>query len=155
MNRKTTILTFLLLIISSLSFAQNQKEADILSLKKLVEDSFQDILTDLKSEKISDYYTEDFILIENGEIWNNDSVRNYLEEARRRTPKPTRENKFDFFSMEIRDDIAWVSYYNTATFTTENSTPRIVNWLETIIAVRTKEGWRIKLLHNSPGKKIG
>lgn len=153
MNRKTTVLTFLLLIVSSLSFAQNQKEADILSLKKLVEDSFQDILTDLKSEKILDYYTEDFILIENGEIWNNDSVRNYLEKAMLRSPKPIRENKFDFFSMEIRDDIAWVSYYNTATFTTENSTPRIVNWLETIIAVRTKEGWRIKLLHNSPGKK--
>jgi len=153
MNRKTTILAFLLLIISSLSFAQNQKEEDILSLKKLVEDSFQDILTDLKSEKIADYYTEDFILIENGEIWNNDSVRNYLEKTRLRTPKPTRENQFDFFSMEIMDDVAWVSYFNTATFTTENSTPRIINWLETIIAVRTKEGWRIKLLHNSPGKK--
>lgn len=89
MNRKLTILTFLLLFISSLSFAQNQKEAEILILKKLVEVSFQDILTDFKSEKIADYYTEDFILIENGEIWNNDSVRNYLEKARLRTPKPT------------------------------------------------------------------
>lgn len=153
MKQKNVTLTFLLLFVSSLTFAQNQKEADILSLKNLVEDSFQDILTDLKSEKIADYYTEDFILIENGEIWNNDSVRNYLERARLRTPKPTRVNKFDFFKMEITDDVAWVSYYNTATFTTENSPPRIVNWLETVIAIRTEQGWRIKLLHNSAGKK--
>lgn len=153
MNRKNTILTFLLLFISFLSFAQNQKEADILSLKKLVEDSFQDILTDFKSEKIADYYTEDFILIENGEIWNNDSIRNYVEKNRLRTPKPTRKNQFDFFNIEIKDNIAWVSHYNTASFITENSPPRIVNWMETVIAVRTEEGCRIKLLHSSPGEK--
>jgi ketosteroid isomerase-like protein len=153
MKQKKVLLTFLLSFISFLSFAQNQKEADLLSLKKLVEDSFQDILTDFKSEKIADYYTEDFILIENGEIWNNDSVRNYLEKGRLRTPKPIRVNEFDFFNIEIKGDIAWVSYYNTARFTTENSPPRIVNWMETVIAVRTEEGWRIKLLHNSPGKK--
>lgn len=153
MKQKNVILTFLLVFISSLSFAQNQKEADILSLKKLVEDSFQDILTDFKSEKIEDYFTKDFILIENGEIWNNDSVRNYLVKGRFRTPKPIRVNEFDFFNIEIKGDIAWVSYYNTARFTTENSPPRIVNWMETVIAIRTVEGWRIKLLHNSPGKK--
>ncbi|MDI1323939.1 MAG: nuclear transport factor 2 family protein [Algoriphagus sp.] len=153
MSRKPTILTFLLLFISSFSLAQNQKEADILSLKKLVEDTFQDILTDFKSDKIGDYFTEDFILIENGEIWNNDSLRNYLEKGRLRTPKQIRENKFDFFNIEIKDDIAWVSYYNTATFTTENSPQRIITWIETLIAVRTEEGWRMKLLHNSLGKK--
>jgi hypothetical protein len=153
MKQKNIILTILLLFISSLSFAQDQKEGDILSLKKLVENCFQDILTDFKSEKIEDYFTEDFILIENGEIWNNDSVRNYLEKGRLRTPKPTRVNEFDFFNIEIKDDIAWVSYYNTATFTAENSPPRIVNWMETVIAVRTEEGWRMKLLHNSAGKK--
>lgn len=153
MSRKPTILTFLLLFISSFSLAQNQKEVDILSLKKLVEDTFQDILTDFKSDKIGDYFTEDFILIENGEIWNNDSLRNYLEKGRLRTPKQIRENKFDFFNIEIKDDIAWVSYYNTATFTTENSPQRIITWMETLIAVRTEEGWRMKLLHNSLGKK--
>ncbi len=153
MIRKNLLLTFLILFVSSLTFAQNQKEKDILSLRKLVEDSFQDILTDLKSEKITDYYTDDFILIENGEIWNTDSVRNYLEKARLRIPKPTRENKFDFFKMEIMEDVAWVSYHNYATFTTQNSAPRVIHWLETIIAVRTELGWRIKLLHNSPGEK--
>ncbi len=153
MNRKSTLITFLLFIISSLSFAQSQKKADVLSLKKLVEDSFEDILTEFRSEKIADYYTEDFILIENGEIWNNDSVRNYLEKARLRTPKSKRVNKFEFFNIEIKEDIAWVSYYNTATFTTENSPPRILKWMETVIAVKTEEGWRIKLLHNSSGKK--
>ena len=153
MKQKNVLLTFLLLFVYCFSFAQNQKEDDILSLKKLVEDSFQDILTDLKSEKIADYYTEDFILIENGEIWNIDSVRNYLERAQLRTPKPTRENKFDFFKIEIMEDVAWVSYHNYATFTTENSPPRVVHWMETVIAIRTEQGWRIKLLHNSPGEK--
>jgi len=153
MKQKNAFLTFIVLFISSLSFAQNQKEVDIHRLKKLVEDSFEDILTEFRSEKIADYYTEDFILIENGEIWNNDSVRNYLEKARLRTPKSKRENKFDFFNIEIQENIAWVSYYNTATFTTENSPPRIINWMETVIAVKTEDGWRIKLLHNSSGKE--
>lgn len=153
MKQKNIVLTFILLFVSYVSFAQNQKEADILSLKKLVEDSFQDIFTEFKSEKIADYYTDDFLLIENGEIWNTDSVRNYLAKARLRTPKPTRENKFDFFKMEIMDDVAWVSYHNYATFTTENSPPRMIHWMETVIAIRTEEGWRIKLLHNSAGKK--
>jgi ketosteroid isomerase-like protein len=153
MNQKNIVLTFILLFVSYVSFAQNEKEDDILSLKKLVEESFQDLFTDLKSEKIADYYTDDFLLIENGEIWNNDSVRNYLAKARLRNPKPTRGNKFDFFKMEIMDDVAWVSYHNYATFTTENSPPRIIHWMETVIAIRTEKGWRIKLLHNSPGEK--
>jgi hypothetical protein len=102
MKQKKVLLTFLLSFISFLSFAQNQKEADLLSLKKLVEDSFQDILTDFKSEKIADYYTEDFILIENGEIWNNDSVRNYLEKGRLRTPKPIRVNEFEFSTLKLK-----------------------------------------------------
>jgi len=153
MIRKPAILTFLLLFVSCFSFAQSQKEADILSLKKLVEDSFEDILTEFRSEKIANYYTDDFLLIENGEIWNTDSVRNYLAKARLRTPKSKRENKFDFFNIEIQDDIAWVSYFNTATFTTENSPPRIINWMETVIAVKTEDGWRIKLLHNSSGNE--
>ncbi len=153
MKQKNVLLTFLLLFVYCFSFAQNQKEDDILSLKKLVEESFQDLFTDLKSERIANYYTYDFLLIENGEIWNNDSVRNYLEKARLRTPKSKRENKFDFFNIEIQENIAWVSYFNTAIFTTENFPPRIINWMETVIAIRTEKGWRIKLLHNSAGKK--
>jgi hypothetical protein len=150
---KPTTLIFFLLFFSTLTFAQSQKETDVLSLKKLVEESFQEIFTNLHAEKIGLYYTEDFILIENGEIWNTDSLRNYVAKALLRNPKPVRENKFDFLTMEIMEDIAWVSYSNTATFTSQNSPQRIINWLETIIAVRTKDSWRIKLLHNSPGKK--
>lgn len=145
-----SIATFV--VFSSTAFAQNQKEADVILLKKLIEGAFEDVLTQFKAEKITDYFTEDFILIENGEIWNNDSTRNYVERAKLRTPQAKRENRFDYFSIEVKGNIAWVSYHNYATFTTENSPPRKIHWLETVIAVKTDKGWRIRLLHNSPGK---
>ncbi|WP_168171870.1 nuclear transport factor 2 family protein [Algoriphagus sp. A40] len=137
-------------VFSSTAFAQSQDE---ILLKKLIEGAFEDVLTQFKAEKIPDYFTEHFMLIENGEIWNNDSTRNYVERAKSRTPQAKRENRFDYFSIEVKGDVALVSYHNYATFTTENSPPRKIHWLETVVAVKTDAGWRIRLLHNSSGKE--
>lgn len=153
MMSKILFSAFFLVLIPQFSFAQSKSEKEETLLKNLIEGAFEDVLTQFKGEKIPDYFTEDFMLIENGEIWNNDSTRNYVQRAKSRTPQAKRENRFDYFSIEVKGDIAWVSYHNYATFTSENSPPRKIHWLETVIAVKTNAGWRIRLLHNSPGKE--
>lgn len=145
-----SILAFSVFSLHSLAQSPNEKEETLLT--NMIQGVFEDIFTQLNAEKIPDYFTGDFMLIENGEIWNNDSTRNYVEKAKARTPQVKRENRFDFFSIEVKENIAWVSYHNYATFTSENSPARKIHWLETVIAVKTPEGWRIRLLHNSPGK---
>ncbi len=152
MSSKSLLLALCLFLVSPFPFAQGQEEKDEILLKNLIQGAFEDIFTRFDAEKIPDYFTGDFMLIENGEIWNNDSTRNYAERAKARTPQTKRENEFDFFSIEVKGDVAWVSYHNYATFTAENSPARKIHWLETVIAVKTDAGWRIRLLHNSPGK---
>ena len=70
--------------------------------------------------------TLDFLLLEQGMIWNLDTLQNKLAK-----PKPagfSRKNKFEFFETRITGKRAWVGYHNYADFETAAG-KRKIHWL--------------------------
>ena len=84
----------------STTVSKLHQQADIDSVKSLISNSFQDIWSDLDHTKISKYHTKDFVLLENGAIWNNDSIQNYTMKEKLSKLTYVRINRFDFVKSE-------------------------------------------------------
>jgi hypothetical protein len=59
-----------------------------------------------------------------------------------------RINKFEFITIEQKDNIAWVSYNNSADFRLGEK-QQTKKWLESAVLVRTKGRWKIQMLHST------
>ncbi|HSI70050.1 MAG TPA: hypothetical protein VK941_07445, partial [Gillisia sp.] len=65
---KNLLLILMTLFLSSPLCAQTTTKEDEELVKKLIIDSFQDLLSDAKIDKIDTYYAKDFLLLEHGEV---------------------------------------------------------------------------------------
>lgn len=94
--------------------------------------------------------TPDFILLEAGMIWNNDTLVNKVK------PNPTisyeRKNNFTFLTSEQKGDVAWVTYWNQAEIRRGDQI-RNARWLESAVLVRQSGSWKIRLMHSTPMPK--
>lgn len=126
-------------------------EADVAAVHQLIQDCFDDIWSNLDTSKIDDYHTGDFLLLEHGELWTNDTIINYqLEAATRRAENPyQRINTFDFIRSEIQGDAIWLAYHNYATYKRDTTILGKGQWLESAVAVETEDGWRLQSLHST------
>jgi hypothetical protein len=140
---------FVIIFFTTLSFGQVSNETDKAHIKNLVVASFDEIWSKLDAKNIDKYYTKDFLLLENGEVWNNDSIANYLNKAVLRKPNPTRINTIEIIEIKISNKVAWVAYQNFATFSTDNKIIRKAHWLESATAVLTVYGWKLEMLHST------
>jgi hypothetical protein len=139
----------LLLLFTSIAFAQVSKESEKAIIKNLVQESFDEIWSKLDAKNITKYYTMDFLLLENGEVWNNDSIANYLNKAILRQPSSKRENTIEIIEIKISNNRAWIAYQNYATFSTDNKISRKAQWLESATAILTANGWKLDMLHST------
>jgi hypothetical protein len=131
------------------SFGQSSMETDKLQIKELIIKSFDEIWSELNSKNIDKYYTKDFLLLEHGEVWNNDTIAKYLDNAKLRKPNPKRENKIEIIEIKVANGMAWVAYHNYATFSTDNTITRKAHWLESATAISTPNGWKLQMLHST------
>lgn len=141
------LLLFLLLHIPA--FAQNEIPSDEKQVQQLIQDSFDGIFSTYQSELLLDFYTEDFLLLEQGEIWDMEFIRNYLTKAQANPNPPTRTNRFDFIRTVIEGNRAWVAYHNYATISKDGQVLREIYWLESATAIKTDKGWRLDMLHST------
>jgi len=106
-----------------------------------------DALSNRDTVNLKTYCTADVNFIEYGAVWNMDTL---IRKAF--TPNPPadykRSNKLDFFSTNIQDKTAWVSY-NLHSDITRNGTQSSVHWVETVILVKEKKKWKVKVLHST------
>jgi len=98
---------------------------------------------------LNKFYTPDFLLLEQGEVWDMDFINSYLKDRSQSSNSVTRTNRFEFIKTEVFGDRALVAYHNWATFTKEGTITREVYWLESATAIRTSDGWRLELLHST------
>lgn len=136
------ILSIVLFLFTGNSYAQKD------SIEAVVV-SFFDGLSELNASKIKDCTTGDFLLLEDGEVWNVDSLISKIAPMQGQNFKRT--NKFSFIATERKEDVAWTSYHNTADFTL-NDRKLTRNWLESAVLVRQGGKWKIKLLHSTRKK---
>ena len=138
-----------MLCFTTISFGQSSIETDKSHLKELILKSFDEIWSELNSKNINKYFTKDFLLLENGEVWNNDSISNYLDNAVLKVPIPIRVNSIEFIDIKVLKGMAWIAYRNQATFSIENKIVRKSQWLESATAILTKNGWKLEMLHST------
>ena len=148
------ILPFLNLIIllNAPLYAQVATEKDKAQIETLINESFDQIWSALDSKNIQKFYTHDFLLLENGEVWNNDSIAYYLDNAILQKPFPKRENTINIIDTKITGKTAWVAYHNAALITVKDKIIRKTEWLESATAILTADGWKLDMLHSTRTK---
>lgn len=143
------LLSIILLFCLPPLHAQTATREDEVLIKKLIIDSFQDLFSDARTEKIDTYYTKDFLLLEHGEVWTNDSIKKYMNRMQKMENRSKRINSFDFIIVQIKGDMAWTAYHNTAEFERDGKKVGEMNWLESASAIRTEDGWKLEVLHST------
>jgi len=118
-------------------------------VQQLVQESFDSLFSNYRVDLLNKFYTPDFLLLEQGEVWDMDFINSYLKDRSQSSNSVTRTNRFEFIKTEVFGDRAWVAYHNWATFTKEGTITREVYWLESATAIRTSDGWRLELLHST------
>ena len=141
-----------MIFFTTISFGQNSIETDKSQIEKLIIESFDEIWSELNSKNIDKYYTKDFLLLENGEVWNNDSISNYLDNSVIKKPIPVRVNSIEIIEVKVFKGMAWIAYKNQATFSLENKTLGKAHWLESATAILTENGWKLEMLHSTRTK---
>ena len=129
----------------------SDSQADIDTVKHLIEGSFQEIWSDLDTTRIRAYHTDDFILLEQGLVWNNDSIARYLRDEQKRMEEGQyqRLNRFEYVKTVQRENTIWVAYKNYGTWVKGSDTLGTAQWLESAIAIRENNGWKIQQLHST------
>jgi len=147
MKRNNAII--LMLFLTTISFAQVSMETHEKQIKNLVMESFDEIWSKLEAKNIEKYYTKDFLLLEHGEVWNNDTITKYLNTAKLRLPNPKRINTIEIIDIKVTNKTAWVAYQNYAIFSSDDKIIRKAHWLESATAILTENGWKLDMLHST------
>jgi len=148
--KKIYLILIISLIFQITALAQNStKPNDAQEIQQLIQNSFDSLFSGYRAELLDRFYTPDFLLLEQGEVWDMDFIKTYLGDRSKNPTPVVRTNRFEFIKTEVFGNRAWVAYHNWATFTTEGAAPRQVYWLESASAIRTSEGWRLELLHST------
>jgi ketosteroid isomerase-like protein len=129
------------LFFTSDTFSQQEKDSIEASISR-----FFDGLSEIDAEKLRAYSTSDFLLLENGHVWNMDTLVSKVNVGKNSGLK--RLNKFEFIKTEQNGNVAWVSYHNTADFSL-NEKKQTVKWLESAVLGKENGRWKIKLLHST------
>ena len=93
------------------------------------------------------YCTIDFLLLEDGDVWNMDTLANKLSPFK--AVSFSRTNHLDFIRTQVKGNIAWVAYSNSADMVI-NGQKMNVQWLESAVLVKEGNEWKIQLLHSTP-----
>ena len=117
--------------------------------KNLIQGAFDDLWAGLDSTKISNYHTADFVILEQGEIWDNDRIKAYIRQQLSKEDRPKRTNKMEYISIDKYGKSMQIAYYNYAEFSTADSIVGNARWLESALAISTSEGWRLKMMHST------
>lgn len=134
----------------------NNAEVDIQTVQQLIQNIFDDIWSASATSDtayVSRYHTDDFILLEHGEVWTGDTIRNWLLDRRANfdPAAPARKNSFDFYRSKHFGDRIWIAYQNYGDWVTAaGDTVASRGWLESAVAVRTPGGdWKLEMMHST------
>ena len=142
---KKVFWVFFTIAISVCGYSQTMNDNDTSDVQHVIVKLF-DGIAEIDSAKIAKYITKDFLLLEDGLIWNSDSLVKVLLPMKSQQFKRT--NEFKFIRHEVKDKMAWVAYSNTA-YMSFHGQKREVNWRESAVLVKDSTGWRVKMLHST------
>ncbi|WP_309613319.1 DUF4440 domain-containing protein [Flavobacterium sp.] len=143
--KKITLL-IILLTIPKVGNAQQLLTKDQQKVQETVVNFFE-ALSKRDSIALKKYCTADIVLYEYGSIWNADTlIRKAIKLNTASDFK--RINNFDFISTTVTKNTAWTSY-NLLSEIIKDGKKVTVQWMETVIVLKKKKRWQIKLLHST------
>ena len=153
--RSIKTIIILTLLLSSCQFQKPGKDQDSISAeeiqiaKNLIQGAFDDLWAGVDSTKISNYHTDDFVILEQGEVWDNDRIKVYIRQQLAKPGRAKRTNRMEYISIDKYGESIQIAYYNFAEFTRADTLVGKARWLESALAVSTKDGWRLKMMHST------
>lgn len=143
---KVSRILMLLLVLIILTDCR-QKKDDEASIKKVLTEYFHGIkVQDLA--KLNSLTTNDFVLFENGKIWNNDS----LVSIKHKYKSFTGEWRFDFMRIDVNDSSAEAVYFNHGELIFNDTLQIKLDWLESATFRKVENQWKLSFLHSTVRK---
>lgn len=137
-------LLLLFAFIPVLVFSQNK--SDSLAIVTLLKDDYS-TMGNWNIAKHMQNCTANYLLIEEGEIWNMEKEKKYYKENSNRVIE--RKDYFTINYVRIYGNTAY-AVYNLRSEIKENSTMKIKNWNESSIFRKLNGVWKIELIHSTP-----
>ena len=99
-------------------------------------------------QKLNALTTADFVLYEDGKIFNNDSLINLLNSFSKFSAK----FELDSLKINVDNNIARIFYTNRGDFIVNDTLPLSFNWLESATFRKENEGWKMDFLDSTVRK---
>ena len=148
-------ITLLLILLLSACQRPSSKPVSVLTqeeetlAKELIQGSFDKIWGGVDSNEIANYHTDDFIILEHGEVWDNDRIKEYIRGQVQKENRPLRVNRMEYISIDKYGESIQMAYHNYAEFVRADTLVSKRQWLESALAVKTDAGWRLKMMHST------
>lgn len=151
---RTIVILTAVIILSSCQPAAPEKEQALTKeeeqvAKDLIQGAFDEIWGGVDSTAIATYHTDDFFILEHGEVWDNDRIKTYIRGQHQRKDRPERINKMEYITIEKYGHSMQIAYHNFADFIRADTLVAKRQWLESALAVKTEAGWRLKMMHST------
>src|SRR5688500_60225 len=139
-------LMFTLLVAISLlsSCAPNKPIDDPEKVKQVIYNYFDGISTK-NFQKMKDACTADFVLYEDGKVFNNDSLFNLINAM----PKYTAKYDFKNFRVNVDQATASMSYFSHMDLTLNDTTNITFDWLESATFKKEEDVWKLEFMHST------
>ena len=136
----------LLLILAIMPiFLFSQNKSDSVAIVKLLMDDYS-TMGNWNIAKHMQNCTENYLLIEEGEIWNMEKERKYYLENASRTIE--RKDYFNILYVKVYGTTAY-AVYNLKSDIKENAVMKVKNWNESAFFRKVKGAWKIELIHST------
>ncbi|MEX2230990.1 MAG: nuclear transport factor 2 family protein [Cyclobacteriaceae bacterium] len=141
------ILFFFGLCISVLSCNNSPAEDDSESVKQVIEAYFDGIKT-RDGKKMKAVTTDDFLLYEDGRVFNNDSLISFLNSF----SSLSGEFTLDSMKINVDDNIANMVYLNRGDLVFNDTIRATYIWLESATFKKVDGVWKMDFLHSTVRK---
>ena len=137
---------FIILSVMIFQFGYSQESSDSTEIIHVLKEDYRTMVThDITKHK--SFCTEDYLLIENGEIWDMD--REALDYKKKELRVIERNDYFDFKYLKIEGNTAY-AVYGLKSDIKEAGKLTTRYWNESTIFRRVNGAWKISLIHSTP-----
>lgn len=147
---KKTSLLIIAISFSTLLQAQQSLTKDQQVIQQTVINFFES-LSNRDSVSLKNYSATDITLFEYGRVWNLDTLIRRVIKLNTATDFK-RVNSLEFINSSVDKNTAWATY-NLHSEITRAGKQTSIHWLESVILVREKKKWKIKVLHSTMIKR--
>ncbi|MCW3786439.1 nuclear transport factor 2 family protein [Plebeiibacterium sediminum] len=107
--------------------------------------SYFDGVKDKDLDKMNSVTTEDFVLFENGSVWNNDSLYNFLNQL----PPYVATFSFNNIHVNIGSEYGNINYFNHMDMVLNDTIEDNYDWIESASFKKVEGEWKMNFLHST------